>query len=83
MSTLTNTITFKFGYQNSTETRSYTYDIPTNAMNNAESVIQDINASLKAGTDDGLSEFFISDTGAQLAAITSASIKSVEETIIF
>lgn len=49
--------------------------------------IDAINASLAAGTDDGMSTFFLSDdydgVGGTLARIKSAQVETVEETTIF
>ena len=85
-----NSVMLEFGYTNTDFKRTYTIDgLSAAALPNIESKILAINASLTAGTDDGLGAFFRSDdfnastnTGT-FNKITSAKIESVEETYIF
>lgn len=92
MSEIQNSVILKFGYTNTESTRQYTIaGISNAALSGIESGIQAINASLAAGTDDGLSAFFRADdfddsTATVVGAfnkITEARIESVEEVKIF
>ena len=87
---VTNTLSLTFGYTNTEFKRTYTLSgLSAAALPNIESKITAINESLAAGTDDGLSTFFIADdfdavnnTG-KFNKIESARIESVEEVYIF
>lgn len=81
-------IQMKFGYTGTDFTRDYTLEgISAAALNQAQAKILAINSSLAAGTDDGLSDFFLADdfdgTNGKLKEIVSATAKVVEETYIF
>lgn len=81
-------IQMRFGYTNTDFTRDYTLEgISVAALNQVQAKILAINSSLAAGTDDGLSNFFLADdfdgTNGKLKEIVSATAKVVEETYIF
>lgn len=58
----TRSVTMTFGYSNTDVTRKYKFDVVSEeALEAAKDKILAINASLKAGTDGGLSTFFRSD----------------------
>lgn len=81
-------IQMRFGYKGTDFTRDYTLEgMSTAALNQAQAKILAINSSLAAGTDDGLSDFFLADdfdgTNGKLEKIISATAKVVEETYIF
>lgn len=92
MSDIQNSATFKFGYTNTESSRQYTIaGISNAALSGIVPGVEAINASLAAGTDDGLSAFFRADdfddsTATVVGAfnkITEARIESVEEIKIF
>lgn len=92
MSEIKNSVTLKFGYTNTDSSRQYTFAGVSNAaLSGIEPAMLAINASLAAGTDDGLSAFFRSDDFDDSTAtvvgvfnkITEIRIESVEEVKIF
>lgn len=59
---MTNSVTLKFGYTGTDFTRQYKIeDVATAELENVKSKVLAVNASLKAGTDGGLADFFHSD----------------------
>lgn len=57
-----NSVTLTFGFGGSTETRKYKFDnVDDDALANVKTKIKAINASLAAGTDAGLANFFRAD----------------------
>lgn len=60
--TINRTLELTFAYTGTDFQRTYKIDeVDESALETIKSKILAINASLKAGTDDGLAEFFISD----------------------
>lgn len=85
-----NSVALELGYTNTDFTRTMTIDgLSAAALPNIENKITAINASLAAGTDDGLSAFFRSDdfdasqNKGTFKKINTARIESVEEVYIF
>ena len=59
---MTNSATITLGYAGTTETRKYKFDGLTTAQcEGLKAKVLALNASISGGTDDGLSDFFISD----------------------
>ena len=85
-------VSLTFGYSNTDETRTYKFDVGSlSALELCKGKILAVNASLKAGTDGGLADFFRSDdydaTDAEnivgkFTGIVAAKTDSVEETPI-
>lgn len=66
------------------DTRNYTFDASDSITPNAvREKINAINASITGGTDNGFSQTFTSDNGANLTKISGASIITEVDTIIF
>lgn len=85
-----NSVEITLSYKNRDQQRQYTFsDVPATSVATLESALIGINASITAGTDDGLKEVFVADdvntvTGdGYLQAITAAKLTSVEEIFIF
>lgn len=83
-------VQFTFAYNASEQTRTYAFDVAESIAADTATIkqkIQAINASLAAGTDDGLADFFVADdydgTGGKLSSIKSAVVTTTEERIIF
>lgn len=84
------TVNLTLGYKNTKETRTYTIDdVARDDLQYIEEKVDAINASIKAGTDDGLSAFFRSDdydestdTGTMVGIIEAESV-IVEEELIY
>ena len=56
------TLQLKFGYEGTDFTRTYETEVDDSvAAADIVSAIQGVNASLSAGTSDGLDEFFVAD----------------------
>ena len=79
-----------FGYNESNQTRTYAFDVAESIAADYDTIknkVKAINASLAAGTDDGLADFFVADdydgTGGKLSAIKSAVVITTDERIIF
>ena len=79
-----------FGYANSSSTDKFAFDIEDSiaaASGTIKSNIQAVNASLSAGTDGGLSDFFVAEdfdgVGGVFNRISAAAIVSKTETIIY
>lgn len=70
----TNQVKIFCGYEDTDFSRAYTFDCAASVTADVKVKIKAINASLEAGTDDGMSSFFVGDDGQQLASITSAFI---------
>lgn len=79
----------KFGYENSTETKNYSMEIPENVTVDATYIagikerVNAINASLEGGTSDGLNTFFVDSANNNFAKISEARIETVTEEIIY
>lgn len=75
------TLKMKFKYEDD-ETRIYAFDCEDSLAAAAKPKILSINQSLDAGTDDGLSAFFVSDYGESLVQISGATLESETSTPI-
>lgn len=71
-----------FSYEDTEFTRLYDFEVADSLQADAKQKILDINASLKAGTDGGLSAFFVSDEGTNFTLISSAKFIVTEEEYI-
>lgn len=70
----TNSVTLTLGYDGTDFTRKLKFDnVDASALSGISSKVQAINASLSAGTDGGLSSFFLADDGSFFSGITAAS----------
>lgn len=59
---MTNSATITLGYVGTTFTRKYKFDgLTTSQVNALKNKVIALNDSIASGTDDGLSDFFISD----------------------
>lgn len=59
---MANSVTLKFGYTNTEFTRQYKIEnVATADLEDVKEKVLAVNASLKAGTADGLEDFFRSD----------------------
>lgn len=77
-------VAIKCAYDNSDYERTYTFDVATiEELEKCQGKVQALNASLAAGTDGGLSAFFIAEDGSPLYRITEMQTRAVEETIIY
>lgn len=57
-----NFVTITLGFGGTTETRKYKFDdVDDSDLEDVKTKVQALNASLAAGTDEGLAEFFRSD----------------------
>jgi len=75
-------IQLTFSYADTEATRMYEMEASESLEAEAKAKILAINGSLKAGTDDGLSEFFVSDEGDNFTLISAAKfIVETEEYI--
>lgn len=93
MSEIKNSVTLTLGYSNTEFTRKWKLDgLSAAALPNVKNKILAINASLAAGTDDGLADFFRSDDYndsdpnlivGKFTGIVAAQADSVEEQILF
>lgn len=71
-----------FAYEDTDFTRTYQLEIADSLQADAKGRIIEINNSLKSGTDDGLSDFFVSDNGERFTLISAAKfIVTTEEYI--
>lgn len=77
----TNTVKMTFLYEDA-DTRIYDLDCDDDNLPGVSFYIKRINASLEAGTDDGMAAFFLSNGGESLAKISEAQIISVTETVL-
>lgn len=87
MADLKNTVTLTLGYEGTDFARKMKFDgVADSLLADVKTKCKAVNASLKAGTDDGLGDFFRADDYAAGAsatigtfnAITAAQIDSVE-----
>lgn len=69
------TVKTRFLYADS-DTRLYSFDCENSLAADVKDNILAINASLKASTDGGLAEFFVSDAGENFVLIDGATIES-------
>lgn len=93
MSEVKNSVTLTLGYSNTEFTRKWKIDgISDSDYANVKSKILAVNASLAAGTDDGLSDFFRSDDYddsdsnnivGKFTGIVAAQGESYQEQILF
>lgn len=88
----TKNATFTFGYSNTDFTRKYKFEGVSTANSAIKAGILALNASLAAGTDGGLKDFFRADDYdasdsenivGQFTGIVAAQVDAVEETTIF
>ena len=81
MSTTTKaSITLTLGYEDTDETRDLKIDnVSVASLSGVVNKVKAINASLEAGTDGGLSTFFLSEDGDNFNSIVSATA-TVQET---
>lgn len=70
------TVKTKFLYADA-GTRLYSFDCEDSLAADVKQKIKSINTSLIGGTDGGLSTFFVSDSGANLSIVESATIESI------
>lgn len=78
---MTNSAKLTFKYNDET-TRNYELSVEADDMIDVEDNVKAINVSLAAGTDNGMSSFFVSKAGASLAEISAAQLISVTETVL-
>lgn len=83
-------VELEFGYENSQDTRKYSFDMDdmgSTVASGIQSGCRAVNASLTAGTSDGLDTFFVADdfdgTNGKFNRIISATVVMTEETVIF
>lgn len=69
------TVKTKFKYADDS-TRVYDFDFEDSLESGIKTKILAINSSLQAGTDGGLSTFFVSDAGQNFVIIDGATITS-------
>lgn len=69
------TVKTRFKYADDT-TRIYAFDCEDSLSAGVKPNILDINSSLSASTDGGLSTFFVSDAGSNFVLIDGATIES-------
>lgn len=69
------TVKTRFKYADDT-TRIYAFDCEDSLAAGVKPNILDINSSLSASTDGGLSTFFVSDAGSNFVLIDGATIES-------
>lgn len=74
-------VNMKFKYADET-TRNYSFSCEDSLAPDVKDNIKAVNSSLKAGTADGLEDFFVSDAGNELTLIEGATIVSVVSTPI-
>lgn len=75
------TLKMTFGYEDEL-TRVYSFPVEDSLASDCKSKIIGINASIAAGTDDGLAGFFVSNAGADFATIAAAQLESTEITTL-
>lgn len=78
-------VNIKLAFEDTDQERSMTFDMgatPKAGQADIKERILAINASLAAGTSDGLNEFILSDDGDNFASISSAQIVYERETAI-
>ena len=72
-----------FAYDETEYTRNYDFDVAESVQGSAmKDKILAVNASLRAGTDGGLSDFFVSDAGDNFASISSAKLVETDKTYL-
>lgn len=72
-----------FGYHETEDTRGYNFAVADSVTAaDAKAAILAVNASLTAGTDGGLSSFFVSDEGDYFTLITDAQLETVNKTVL-
>lgn len=72
-----------FGYHETEDTRGYNFAVADSVTAaDAKAAILAVNASLTAGTDGGLSSFFVSDAGDYFTLITDAQLETVNKTVL-
>ena len=79
------TLSFKLNYHESEQKRSYSISGLSLATLDVDSIrtgAQNINDSLTAGTDGGMSAFYVDDDGNYLTKLTELQLVSVTETPI-
>ena len=69
-------VKMRFKYANA-DTRLYSFDCQDSLAADVKSKIKAVNTSLQGGTDGGLSTFFVSDSGSNLALIDGATLESI------
>lgn len=69
------TVKLRFKYADS-DTRLYSFDCEDSLAADVKYKIIDINDSLEASTDGGLSSFFVSDAGENFVLISGATVES-------
>lgn len=75
-------IQLTFRYEDTSDTRQYELECADSLVSSVKEKVLAINASLAAGTDEGLSDFFVSDDGDRFTLISSAKAIEVVETPI-
>ena len=70
-------VKLRFKYDDNA-TRLYSFDCDESLVLGVKEKVQDINSSLYGGIAGGLSSFFVSDAGSNLARIDGATIESSE-----
>lgn len=75
-------IQLTFSYADTDQTRMYELELADSLASSAKTKILAINESLRAGTDGGLSNFFISDYGDNFTRISEAKFIRTEEEYI-
>ena len=71
-----------FGYEDTEFTRDYNFEVADSITASCKDIILDINASLKAGTDGGLGEFFISDEADNFVSIVGGQLETTDITVL-
>lgn len=80
---MANKLKLTFGYDESEVTRVYAFDVADSLQAaDMKAAILGVNSSLTAGTDGGLSSFFVDDDGNNFTAITDAQLEIVNKTVL-
>ena len=79
--TTTRSLRLKATYEDTDFTRDYIFtDFPQSVIPDIKDKVNAINASIAAGTDSGMADFFTSNNGDRLAKITEAVLTRTTET---
>ena len=71
-----------FAYENTEDTRQYDFDVADSVTAACKTEILAINDSLKAGTDGGLSDFFVNEYGDSFSRIAAAQLEEINKTVL-
>lgn len=78
---MANNLKMTFGYEDE-QTRVYAFSVDDSLASGCKAKLLGINASLAAGTDGGLKDFFLSNAGASFATIAAAQLESSETIVL-